>query len=445
MKWFGAIILTIPLTLCGADYYVAGAGSDANDGLTPDTPFRTIQKAADLTQPGDVVNVMDGEYVNPCDGCSVVDITRSGGPDAWIIYRAYPGAKPRLRFNGWNGFSVHRGASYIEISGFEVQGGRADVTFDYCRAEKGNNNPLCNTNGINVDGRDTEEQKPHHIRIAGNHVWQCPGGGIAAMQADYVTVEDNVVHENAWYSRFANSGISLYQAWNSDDSSDTKIVVRRNRSYNNRSMVEWMATGRLSDGNGIIIDDFRNTQNASKGGVYQGRTRVENNLSYDNGGGGVVCYSSDHVDIVNNTTYKNGQVVGYPEVFVNSASDIRVVNNVLWARRGVGLTKVLDSAGVTVDFNLYVDSGDQAPPGPNDIWADPLLVNASTDPVRNDFHLLLGSPAIRTGDASLAPEDDIEGRPRTNEGGATRGAYEAPASEQGATALTVMNRSRARK
>ncbi|MBY0375513.1 MAG: DUF1565 domain-containing protein, partial [Bryobacteraceae bacterium] len=231
------LLFLLPVALSATEYFVSGAGDDRNAGTSLEAPFRTIQRAANLSNPGDTINVMNGQYVNSCPNCNIVDITRSGAPDAWITYRAYPGHSPLLKLNGWNAFSIRNGASYIEITGFEIQGSRADVTFEFCRAERANSIPLCNGNGISVDGRNDGERKPHHIRIARNRVWQCAGGGINAIQADYITIEDNIVYENAWYARFANSGISVYQAWNSDDETGAKIIIRRNQTFNNRSLV----------------------------------------------------------------------------------------------------------------------------------------------------------------------------------------------------------------
>ena len=47
--------------LLGTDYYVSPTGSDSNPGSLSN-PFKTIQKAADNVEAGDVVNIMSGAY-----------------------------------------------------------------------------------------------------------------------------------------------------------------------------------------------------------------------------------------------------------------------------------------------------------------------------------------------------------------------------------------------
>lgn len=57
-------------TLSGAEYHVAITGQDNNPG-TPNRPLRTVQRAAELAQPGDVITVHEGtyrEYINPPRG-----------------------------------------------------------------------------------------------------------------------------------------------------------------------------------------------------------------------------------------------------------------------------------------------------------------------------------------------------------------------------------------
>jgi alpha-L-arabinofuranosidase len=75
------------VALRGAEYSVAITGSDSNPGSQA-APFRTIQHAADIAQPGDLITVHQGVYrerVNPvCGGLS--DAER-------IVYEAAPEEK----------------------------------------------------------------------------------------------------------------------------------------------------------------------------------------------------------------------------------------------------------------------------------------------------------------------------------------------------------------
>jgi hypothetical protein len=73
------------------EYHVAVDGADAHAG-TRGAPFRTIQRAADLAQPGDVITVHAGIYrerVNP---------PRGGDSDKKrIVYRSAPGERVEIR------------------------------------------------------------------------------------------------------------------------------------------------------------------------------------------------------------------------------------------------------------------------------------------------------------------------------------------------------------
>ena len=79
------------VVLQAAEFHVATTGDDANPG-TAAAPLRTIQRGAELAQPGDVVTVHAGVYrerVNP---------PRGGESDARrITYQAAPGEKVEIR------------------------------------------------------------------------------------------------------------------------------------------------------------------------------------------------------------------------------------------------------------------------------------------------------------------------------------------------------------
>jgi alpha-N-arabinofuranosidase len=99
----------IPLVLCvlvllsagalGREYHVSVKGDDTNKG-TAQAPFRTISRAAQLSQPGDVITVHEGTYrerINPQTG-GLSDLRR-------IVYQAAPGEKVIIKgsevIKGW--------------------------------------------------------------------------------------------------------------------------------------------------------------------------------------------------------------------------------------------------------------------------------------------------------------------------------------------------------
>jgi hypothetical protein len=402
-------------------YYVSASGSDSNNGLSATSPFKTLQKSANLTNPGDTVLIMNGVYTNDHPKGESIKITRSGTANAWITYKAYPGHFPKLKHNGWNGILIQDGASYIEINGLEVIGNNATITLDYAMSQRFNtSNPLTNGNCISIDGR--RNGHPHHIRILNNKVHDCPGAGISAIQADYVTIEGNEVFNNAWYSVFGNSGISLYQNWRFDSNTGYKMFVRRNKVYNNRQYIPWIVTGKIQDGNGIIVDDSKNTQNNSTLGAYTGRTLVENNITYKNGGTGIHTYHSEHVDIVNNTAYLNNQSpeIDQGQILGNSSSDVRILNNILYAPPNKYVNNNYRNTNVTYNYNLYANSTLIRVKGPNDIVADPKFVN----PSQGDFRLQQTSPAINNAYSWKSLKSDYAGKFRPSSTGYDIGAYE---------------------
>lgn len=111
----------------GITYYVSGNGNDRNDGLTRQSPFRTLQRAANLTQPDDSVLVMNGTYTESDPERNILTISTSGTPSQWITYQAFPGHRPKLKSQNWQAISVE-GTAHIIIDGFEIQGNRETIT-----------------------------------------------------------------------------------------------------------------------------------------------------------------------------------------------------------------------------------------------------------------------------------------------------------------------------
>ncbi|WP_157439831.1 NosD domain-containing protein [Terracidiphilus gabretensis] len=416
-------------------YYVSGTGNDSADGLTTATAFLTLQHAANKTQPGDTVYVMNGTYTNSCVGCDVLDITTPGTASAWITFTALSGQTPKIQFNGWQGVHLLSTAAYIEVSGFAIEGNNYNVTLAGAQNQSTTNpDPAYNGNCIASDGRQgTATQRPHHLRILNNTIWACGGAGVGIIQSDYTTISGNTIYDTSWYSIYGSSAISTFQDWNSDNSTATKMVITGNRIFNNAQLIPTVGGTIITDGEGIIVDTNRNSSYDPTIGIpaYTGRTYIANNVIYGNGSAAIEAFQSDHVDVGYNSAYQDltvRDVTGRGEMNVNAASDVNVVGNIFYAPSGQNPATVLsNTSAILLDYNLYYN-GVLYPgtvSGPHDLTADPLYVDPAD---ANRFNVLLAvqpaSPAVGSGTSQLAPPTDFLNHPRPGPTGYDRGAYQ---------------------
>jgi parallel beta-helix repeat protein len=400
---------------------VSPAGSNTNNGLTISTAFQTLNYAANQTSAGDTVFVLNGTYTNLNASSNVMDIYNSGTAVNSIVYMNYPGHAPviKLNANNWSGIAI-QGSDYIVVDGFRIIGNNDAITLPYAQAEQLNtNNPATSGNGIGITREyGNDENKPHHIIIRNCTISKCGGAGIYGYRADYTTIENNIIFECAWYAPYGNSGISLYQNWNSDSTDVFRNFIIGNTCYRNENYIPFIAVGSITDGNGIIIDDFRNTQNNSTQGIYLGKTYIANNLIYDNGGRGIHVYLSDNVMIVNNTCYHNCQspAIQDGEYTAYDSDSISFVNNIAFPSAGIPpIDKSNTSTNLTVDHNLWATNSNLANPfGTNTITGNPNFILPSTNPTIADFHLQATSNAINAGTNLNAPITDKDGLIRTS-------------------------------
>lgn len=372
-------------------FYVSGTGDDRNTGRNKSAAFRTLQKAADLAQAGDTVYVMDGVYTNKY--ANILNIANKQGTiNAPIIFAAYPGHKPVLKAqkNNWNAISI-TGSSYILIEGLTLLGARDEITLEYALLEKSNTrNPATSGNGINITYVfGTPNKRSHHIVINNNTVTNFPGGGISAIEADYITITNNVVSGNAWYSPFGCQGISCLQLWNSDTKTqEYKVVIEGNKCFYNKQLVPWISVGEITEGHGIMLDT-----SYLDGVAYLGKALISNNLSYKNGGAGIQIFKGENrVDVVNNTLYGNSEVLRNGEIFLNKAKNVVCERNIFYARTGQEVAASSNSTNVLFNNNLAYNGVFKGVGTGNIIDKDPMFVDAEN----NDFTLRPETPAIWT-------------------------------------------------
>ena len=457
MKRILFTLLLAASSLTGAyatNYYVSsGAGSpvtgvDATGGgrgLSPGLPFATIQYAADLSRAGDVVYVRPGTYTNTGTAGSVFTIRNSGNATNPITFRYNPGEdRPLLKFNTYNGIGTTNNLAYVIIDGFRIQGNNSAITnaisggnTNYalnqprsCNNHAGSADPIFNGVGIAINGRGATAY-PNHITIRNCDIYDCGQAGITAIESDYITIDNNKVFNNSWYTVYGSSGISVLTSRNTDNGSGYHFVIQNNRVFGNELRVPWynqpdnVCKG-FTDGNGIIIDT--NTQFG-----YSARTLIANNLVVNNGGAGITAFSSDRVDIINNTTYLNSKTTGNSagEIVIAYSHDVLLQNNIVAASATKSTSTFKYSGGIVLNSNLFssgqgfnILNNDGSYTNTNALYGDPKFKGASTSITTANFHLNSDSPAIDTGLNSNLSATDLDGKPRVMGSKPDRGAYE---------------------
>ncbi|MEH2249921.1 choice-of-anchor D domain-containing protein [Nostoc sp.] len=417
-------------------FYVSGTGNDKSNGLSQGGAFRNLQKAADLVKAGDTVYVMNGTYTSPyANILSIAD--KHGRADAPITFTALPGQTPVLQANGknWQAISI-TGSTYVVIQGLTLVGNRDNLTLKYALEQKDNlNNPATSGSGIFVTvSSNNPSSHSSHITISNNNVSKFPGAGIGTALADYITVENNVVSGNSWYSPYGTQGITMLHLWNSDNNTtDYKVIIRGNTSFDNKSLVPWKAAGEITEGHGIMLDT------SYVGNVaYTGKALISNNLTYNNGGAGIQIFKGENpVDIVNNTIYQNSKVLSDGEIFLNVAKNVRVYNNILYGSQGESLIFNNKSTNLTFNNNLAYNGVFNVTGSGNILNKNPLFVN----PANRNFSLQPGSPAIDAG--SNAFNSITKNIPQDGDGNGSVvidiGAYEASRITTPTPEIQVLN------
>ena len=222
-----AIILMLAQSLTGqtgATYYVSKHGKDSNPG-TYDSPWQTIQHAADSVTAGATVYVLGGTYDES------VNFPASGTSSAPIIFQSYPGqtaiidgtnvkccsSNPPASGNLTQGLINIVNVSYVTISGFEIRNfttaNKNDVPAGVWITGAGTgvqilNNQVYNITttsekngnafGISVYG--TSQTPITQLILSGNEVYDLRTGNSESVNVDgnvtYFQIINNLIHDN---------------------------------------------------------------------------------------------------------------------------------------------------------------------------------------------------------------------------------------------------------
>jgi len=359
------VTVTVATTPLGKTWVVDPAGSDSNAGTTS-SPFRTLQKAADSTNPGDLVLVNDGIYTG---GSTVLAINRSGSSTAPILFRATN--KWGAIVDGQNNASttgIDISANYIQVQGFEVRG----------------------SNRAGIQAYNNNET------VAGNHD---------------VLITQNKIHDIGKVcadDTGGRVGINVYSS---------NVIVERNLIFN---------IGRFAPGESNCQPTTNTWQNHDHG-IYHGvgdNVIVRNNIFYNNHRGW--CYQryngggarATGVWLVNNVfAFANPNRAGQI-IIAGDTLGLVIANNIFYQATAAGIEWDASDggtwAGAIVKNNISTNGiSDPNVTGPiftnNLINTDPKFMS----PLTADFHLQAGSPAFNAGVVLTQVTDNFDGVLRT--------------------------------
>lgn len=394
-------------------FYVSTNGDDTADGSTT-SPWRTLQRAAQGLQPGDLIVVRPGRYVgfvlgwdNPQNGTAANPITFRGESGAIIDTRNNRTA---------DGINLE-GASFIVIEGFAIANGgtitRAGIRSVTNRSVVIRNNQVDNagrwgiltgfSNDLLIENNVTSRsQIEHGIYVSNacvnpivrnNQVWGNAGNGIH-MNGDVsqggnglivnALVEKNVIYDNG---RQGGSGI------NADGVQNSRFL--NNLLYNNHAsgISLYRIDGAAGSTNNLIA---HNTITMASDGRWT--------LNIQNGSTGT--------SVVNNILHNNHSFRGSINISADSLPAFSSNHNVVMERFTIDDGSVQNLAQWQQQTGQDRDS----------IVATPAALFVK--PTGNDYQLLSNSPARDTGVIRNDVREDHAGTPRPLGPTSDIGAYE---------------------
>ena len=335
-----------PYYTCATNYYVATTGNDSNNGTSPSTPWLTLQHANNALPTGgkaagSCVNVAAGTYATGVNITTGGNLASSTG---YVVYRcttmdACIVIDPGNQGVGKNNAAYSVEANYVMIDGLTMTASAPQI---YASA-------VSVQNGTNA------------FTFSQNHVWALNNiisgygqGGITFNEGDYFYTIHNTVYNNADARSCNNgnqgSGIGYVQeilaSGYTPTADDQNNIVVGNVGTAFHQFIEWNvvynnyispctgSTTADTDGNGIILDTW-DWQGTGRAVPYTGGGLVAFNISYNNGGGGIVLTNSMGATLANNTCYNNyldpdnqgaargcidigGSVGSYDNTFINN-------------------------------------------------------------------------------------------------------------------------------
>jgi hypothetical protein len=359
------VVVVLAATAHAGTFHVAPDGDDGNTGAR-ESPWRTIQKAAEVARAGDTVLVRAGVYRGH------VMLRSSGEPGKPIVFKNFPGERPvvdgegrgRIELQSHEGWRKPMG--WVTVEGFEVRNGWDGIKF----------------------------YNAHHIVLKGNYIHDNSNQGILG-NGHHVRIEGNTIARNGFKpdNEKSNKEHGIYAT--GTDFTIANNVIHSNRAY------------------GIQVAGYPYKEESHAGLEFAGARRwliLHNTIALQENRGGIVVWQGDATDCVieGNIFYRNAVKLGGGDCqgvdFVGPGGGHVLRRNLFFAPERISLGKH------TSDVALASEN----------LEKDPLFVDAE----HLDFHVRKGSPAIDAVPPSDSVVTDFEGTERPRGAKSDTGAFE---------------------
>lgn len=397
------------------------------DKTGADGAFTTIQQALDVVNPGEIIELRSGTYVEN------VSLTRSGTEHNRITIRGE--AEGEVILNG--SFLVD--ANHVRVENFHMVGEHADGTHTGI------------TFAIKVDGTHVQvvdmdirsyagpgiyyTPASHYGYASGNYIYSAAQGFHVASHAiienneiealhlhgnnsaagdhfrifgSHIIIRNNVAHGTTKGEHMGPAHVDMFQSWD-DTQIDVKHVLIENNVFSG-----WYHQG-------IMLE---NDRYGPEGTYYISDWTIRNNvftgyeswaISGGKANGGVPNM------LVENNVFAASETGGYYGVVMIGEGGSGTLRNNIFMNHTVTSAGAQSGATLDADYNLYWNTVLPVQPGENDIMGmDPRFA----DVANRDYHLLPDSPAIDTGETRSDFTSDQEGEIRPTGIAWDRGPYE---------------------
>jgi len=260
--------------------------------ITPND-VNKIKKICKIAKGGDTIYLKGGEYTKkfPQIKCK--------GNGKYITITSFPNEIATIRSH-WN-----IKGNYLKITNLNFKGYNNSISYKDVISHWWKTKKQFNTNGIVINA--------NHIILKDNAIGYYPASGVKFKgKSDYITIEHNIIYNNAWWSVGGTGGLVIKNIHQIDNSKASKIKIINNLFFGNESRIfsrvfkKGFAKLVIDEGESFLIQqkDDANKKGATKG-EYNGRFLVKGNIILYNGKG-TSLNKANNIDLIANTLYCNG-------------------------------------------------------------------------------------------------------------------------------------------